>query len=93
MYTLPAAPPPVASVAADSVAALQRAGPAGALVPDEDDDGDWDGLGDAGVVEGLAELVPGVVVLWACGPSQPHPLSISAAAAAAVVKTNIRDIR
>jgi hypothetical protein len=90
MYTLPAAPPPVASVAADSVAALQRAGPAGALVPGEDD---WDGVGDVGVVEGLAELVPGVVVLWACGPSQPHPLSISAAAAAAVVKTNIRDIR
>jgi len=61
------------------------------VVPD--DDGDWDAPGDAGVVDGLAELDPVVVVPCVCGWLGPQAVSISAAAATAVVKTNTRDIR
>jgi hypothetical protein len=57
-----------------------------------DDDGDWDTPGEADVVDGLAELAPAVVP-WLCGWPGPHAVSISAAAAAAVVITNACEIR
>jgi hypothetical protein len=61
---------------------------------DVDDDGDvWDALGDAEVVVGLAEVVPGSVVPWVCGWLGPQAVSISAAAATAVVITNPCEIR
>jgi hypothetical protein len=49
--------------------------------------------GEADVASGLAELVPGTVVACVCGWLGPQPLSIRAAAAAAVVITNPCDIR
>lgn len=58
----------------------------------EADDGDGVGLGDAGDVVGLAELVPGVVVPCGCAWLGPQALSISTAEAAAVVRTNTRGI-
>jgi hypothetical protein len=57
------------------------------------DDGVADGGGDADVVPGLADVLPGDVVDCDCGWPGPHPLSSSAAAAAAVVKTNPWEIR
>lgn len=85
MYTLPAAPPPVGSVAADRAAALHSAGPA---VVGEALDGGADVLGAAEEVAGLAEEVTGAVVSCACGWLGPQAVSSSAAAAAAVVMTN-----
>jgi hypothetical protein len=87
---LPAAPPPVASVAAARLPALHRAGPVVAAGTDDDDEGP---PGDADVVDGLEELVAGCVVVWPCGWEGPHPVSISAAAATAVVITNPCEIR
>ncbi len=52
-----------------------------------------DAAGDADVVSGLAELLPGSVVACAWGSLGPHPLSISAAAAAAVVMANPCEFR
>lgn len=78
-------------MAAESVSALQSAGPAGAtLVPgaDGDDGGGWDVLGAAGEVDWLAGLVPGVVVPCVCGWPCPQALSSSATPAAAVVRTD-----
>lgn len=49
--------------------------------------------GVADVASGLAELLPGSVVACSWGPLGPHPLSISAAAAAAVVMANPCEIR
>jgi hypothetical protein len=56
-------------------------------------DGVPDGVGDADVAPGLAELVPGVGVVDDCGWLGPHPLSSSAAAAAAVVMASPCEIR
>jgi hypothetical protein len=79
---------------------LQSAGPAGGAVIGAVADGDSndvpDGAGDADVAPGLAELaelVPGGVVVDDCGWLGPHPLSSSAAAAAAVVMANPCEIR
>jgi hypothetical protein len=84
-------------VAAERLAALQSAGPAaGAVagaVADGDSDDVPDGAGDADVAPGLAELVPGGVVVDDCGWLGPHPLSRSAAAAAAVVMASPCEIR
>jgi hypothetical protein len=86
-------------VAAERPAALHSAGPAGAAVAgadadaDGDSDAEPDGLGDADVAPGLAEPVPGGVVEDDCGWLGPHPLSSSAAAAAAVVMANPCEIR
>jgi hypothetical protein len=95
MYTLPAAPPPDASVAADSVAALQSAVAPGAVVSGVEGDGDADALADALEVAGegdaLAELLPDVVPCG-CAWLGPQALSISTAAAAAVVRTNTCEI-
>jgi hypothetical protein len=97
MYTLPAAPPPVASVAAESPAALHRAGE-----PAADDVGAAVASGVAvpvGLAEsvlvgvGLAELVPGSVVDCCCGSEGPHPASTKAAAAAAVAMTKRDEFR
>jgi hypothetical protein len=89
---LPAAPPPVASVAADRVAALQSEGLAGPVVAN--DGGDWEALGAAGGVDdGLAEFVPGEVVPWGCAWVGPHAVSISAAAATVVVIKNPCEMR
>ncbi|WP_342776076.1 hypothetical protein [Pseudarthrobacter phenanthrenivorans] len=92
MYTLPAAPPPLASVAAESPAALQRPGVPGAgaavLGDVPADDGGAGVEGGADVAFGLAEPVPGAVVVCDCGWLAPHAVSISAAAAAAVVMAN-----
>ena len=104
MYTLPAAPPPEASVAAVSPEALQRAGSPGAgAAEDVDvpvDDGVADGVGAADVVPGLAGLLAEPVpvpvpaaVGCDCGCAGPQALSISAAAAAAVDMTNPWKIR
>lgn len=72
-------------MAAESPAALQRAGPAGAEVAGAADDGGADVVGGAGVALGLAEPVPdAVVVVSACGWLGPQAASVSAAAAAAV---------
>jgi hypothetical protein len=57
-----------------------------------EDDDDEDPLGDGDVVDGLAE-VPDWVVCWPCGWPGPHAVSISAAAATAVVITNPCEIR
>jgi hypothetical protein len=100
MYTLPAAPPPDASVAPESVAALQSAVLPGAVVPgvsgvEDDGDGAADALADALEVAGegdaLAELLPDVVPCG-CAWLGPQALSISTAAAAAVVRTNTWEI-
>jgi hypothetical protein len=77
-------------VAADSAAALHRPGDAGVEVAgaalDGADDGAADDGGDTDGASGLAEPVPGaVVVVCACGVLLgPHAVSIRAAAAAAV---------
>ncbi|MGF9649853.1 hypothetical protein AAIH32_17960 [Pseudarthrobacter oxydans] len=65
--------------------------PEGVPVAVPDDVPDAEGAAD--VASGLAELVPGAVVACVCGPLGPHPLSISAAAAAAVVIANPCEIR
>ncbi|WP_306736459.1 hypothetical protein [Arthrobacter sp. ZGTC412] len=68
-------------------------------VPDADDvpgaDGVPDAAGGADGASGLAELAPGAVAVVPCDCAAlgPHPLSISAAAAAAVVITNPCEIR
>jgi hypothetical protein len=80
-------------VAAERLAALQSAGPAGEAVAGAVADGVADWVGDADVAPGLAEPVPGVVVDCDCGWLAPHPLSSSAAAAAAVVMANPCEIR
>lgn len=84
-------------MAADSPPALHSAGPAGAAVAGAvaggGSDDVPDGLGDADVALGLAEPVPGGVVVDDCGWLGPHPLSSSAAAAAAVVMANPCEIR
>jgi hypothetical protein len=82
---------------------LQSAGSAGGAVAgavaDGDSDGgaDWVGAadcaGDADVSPGPAELLPGTGVDCACGWLGPHPLSSSAAAAAAVVMANPCELR
>jgi len=72
-------------VAAESPAALQRAGPAGAEVAGAADDGGADVVGGADVALGLAEPVPGaVVVVSACDWLEPQAASVRTAAAAAV---------
>ncbi|WP_308192129.1 hypothetical protein [Arthrobacter sp. AK04] len=102
MYTLPAAPPPDASVAAVSPEALQRAGSPGAGAAEDVDvpvaDGVADGAGAADVVPGLAGLLAEPVPVFAVvgcasGWLGPQALSISAAAAAAVDMTNPWKIR
>lgn len=86
-------------MAAERPAALHSAGPAGAAVAGADGDGDSDadaepdGLGDADVAPGLAEPVPGGVVVDDGSWLGPHPLSSSAAAAAAVVMANPCEFR
>jgi hypothetical protein len=102
MYTLPAAPPPDASVAAVSPEALQRAGSPGAGDAEDVDvpvaDGVAGGVGSADVAPGLAGLLAGPVPVFgvvgcASGWLGPQALSISAAAAAAVDMTNPWKIR
>lgn len=81
-------------MAADSVAALQSAGPAPEAGADDggrdvlgaDADADAEGLG-------LAAFVPGSVVPCGCGWLGPHAVSNSAAAEAAVVIKNPCEIR
>jgi hypothetical protein len=95
MYTLPAAPPPVESVAAVRPAALHNAGPAAVVA--------WAaGAAGGGVFVGAADAVwvvellgedAGVLEVWDCGVPPPQPLSRSAAAAAAVVSTRPLVIR
>lgn len=71
-------------MAADKVAALHSAGPA--IVGVADDGGGAVVVGAAEDVVGLAEEVPGPVLLpWGCGWVGPQAVSSSAAAAAAVV--------
>ena len=104
MYTLPAAPPPDASVAAENPAALHRPGSPGAgaaeaadvpgVSADDDGAGTVDGAEDASwLAELVAVPVPVGVVVWACGWPGPHAVSNSAAAVAAVDMTNPWNIR
>jgi hypothetical protein len=77
---------------------LQSAGPAAGAVAGAAADGGADWAGDVDVAPGLAEpglaeLVPGGVVVDDCGWLGPHPLSSSAAAAAAVVMASPCEIR
>lgn len=72
-------------MAAERLPALQSAGPVRADVVA---DGVCGAVGDAEVVAGLAPPVPGSVVPCVCGWLGPQAVSISAAAAIAVVKTN-----
>ncbi|GAA1773448.1 hypothetical protein GCM10009712_21780 [Pseudarthrobacter sulfonivorans] len=78
-------------MAADRVAALQSKGPADVL--GADDDGDWEALGAAEVGAGLAESVPGAEDPCGCAWPEPHAVSISAAAATAVVIKNPCEMR
>ncbi len=84
-------------MAAERPPALHSAGPAGGAgagaVADGESDVGPDGRGEADVAPGLAEPVPGGVVVDDCGWLGPHPLSSSAAAAAAVVMANPCEIR
>ncbi|MGO4189180.1 hypothetical protein [Pseudarthrobacter sp. TAF60_1] len=84
-------------MAADKVAALQRAGPAGlaglAGPVVANDAGGWDVLGAAELGAGLAESVPGAEDPCGCAWLGPHAVSISAAAATAVVIKNPCEMR
>lgn len=72
-------------MAADKVAALQSAGPAGAGA---DDDGAWVALGGAVEAEGVGEVLPGVVPC-VCGWLGPQAVSNSTTVAAAVEITTL----
>jgi hypothetical protein len=84
-------------VAAERFAALHRAGGPELALADAVAEGVSDGVpcavGEAAAEPGLAELVAGGAVGCAWGWLGPHPPSISAAAAAAVVMTNPCEIR
>ena len=75
-------------MAAERPPALHSAGPAGEVPGGAVADGVGDCVGDADVSTGPAEVLPGDVVDDDCGWLGPHPLSSSAAAAAAVVMAN-----
>lgn len=82
-------------MAAERSAALQSPVAPGAVVARDVDDGVPDGGGGVEGAAGPAELLPAAVVVvdCACGWLGPHPLSISAAAVAAVDMTNPWEIR
>jgi hypothetical protein len=96
MYTLPAAPPPVASVIAVRSDALHVAGPDWGAVFDDGPTADSEAVAEAvgrlvALSDGLAVDVVAVVA-GGCAALPPQPLS-RRAAAAAVVRTSAYLIR